>query len=75
MPDKPSIEELANQIQTAVNHLPQHLDQNQVEALIMTIAQGYAPTPQIAVEVILNAAASLQAYLEVVEEAQRATKQ
>lgn len=75
MPDKQSLAELANQIQTAVNHLPEHLDQNQVEALIMTIAQGYAPTLPIAVEVILNAAASLQAYLELVEEAQSATKQ
>lgn len=75
MPDKQSIEELASQIQNAINHLPEHLDQNQVEALIMTIAQGYAPTLPIAVEVILNAAASLQAYLEVVEEAQNATKQ
>lgn len=75
MPDNLSIDELANQIQTAISYLPEHLDQNQVEALIMTIAQGYAPTLPIAVEVILNAAASLQAYLDVVEEAQSAIKQ
>lgn len=75
MPDNPSIKELASQIQTAISHLPEQLDQNQVEALIMTIARGYAPTLPIAVEVILNAAASLQAYLEIVEEAQSATKQ
>ena len=73
--NEPSIDELAQQIQNAVDHLPAELKPEEVEALIMTIAQGYAPDLNTAFQVILNAAFSMKGYIEAVREAKAATKQ
>jgi hypothetical protein len=71
----PTVEVLSKQIQAAIKKLPERLDQQQVEALLMTIAQGYAPDLETAVDVLINAATCLQDYIDIVEEAQCATIQ
>ena len=50
------------------------MEPTQVEALIMTVAQAYAPTTRHAVIVILNAAITLQDYANTVDEAKDSTQ-
>jgi predicted lipase len=72
--DRPTTEELSKQIQRAIEKLPEMLDQNQVEALLMTIAQGYAPNLQTAVTVLFNAGITLEDVATAVHESETATK-
>jgi len=74
MSDRPTTEELSKQIQRAIEKLPEMLDQNQVEALLMTIAQGYAPNLQTAVTVLFNAGITLEDVATAVHESETATK-
>ena len=74
MSDRPTTEELSKQIQSAIEKLPEMLNQNQVEALLMTIAQGYAPNLQTAVTVLFNAGITLEDVATAVHESETATK-
>jgi hypothetical protein len=69
-----SIQELSNQIQRAIKMLPKELEQHQVEALLMTIAQGYSPDLQTAAKVLFNAGQILEDFVALVEESKSATK-
>ena len=73
MSDRPTTEELSKQIQSAIEKLPEMLDQNQVEALLMTIAQGYAPNLQTAVTLLFNAGITLEEVATAVHESDTAT--
>jgi len=68
------IQELSNQIQRAIKMLPKELEQHQVEALLMTIAQGYSPDLQTAAKVLFNAGQILEDFVALVEESKTATK-
>ena len=68
------IQELSNQIQRAIKMLPKELEQHQVEALLMTIAQGYSPDLQTAAKVLFNAGQILEDFAALVEESKTATK-
>ena len=68
------IQELSNQIQRAIKMLPKELKQHQVEALLMTIAQGYSPDLQTAAKVLFNAGQILEDFVALVEESKTATK-
>jgi hypothetical protein len=59
------IQELSNQIQRAIKMLPKELKQHQVEALLMTIAQGYSPDLQTAAKVLFNAGQILKISLHL----------
>ena len=65
---------LSNQIQRAIKMLPKELKQHQVEALLMTIAQGYSPDLQTAAKVLFNAGQILEDFVALVEESKTATK-
>jgi hypothetical protein len=69
-----SIQELSNQIQRAIKMLPKELEQHQVEALLMTIAQGYSPDLQTAAKVLFNAGQILEDFVALVEESKTSTK-
>jgi hypothetical protein len=69
-----SIQELSNQIQRAIKMLPKELEQHQVEALLMTIAQGYSPDLQTAAKVLFNAGQILEDFVALVEESKTETK-
>ena len=68
------IQELSNQIQRAIKMLPKELKQHQVEALLMTIAQGYSPDLQTAAKVLFNAGQILEDFVALVEESKTSTK-
>ena len=68
------IQKLSNQIERAIAMLPEDLEEHQVEALLMTIAQGYAPNLKTAVKVLLNAGLTLEDFVIVLNEAKTATK-
>ena len=68
------IQELSNQIQRAIKMLPKELEQHQVEALLMTIAQGYSPDLQTAAKVLFNAGQILEDFVALIEESKTATK-
>jgi hypothetical protein len=68
------IQELSNQIQRAIKMLPKELEQHQVEALLMTIAQGYSPDLQTAAKVLFNAGQILEDFVALVEESKTSTK-
>jgi hypothetical protein len=68
------IQELSNQIQRAIKMLPKELEQHQVEALLMTIAQGYSPDLQTAAKVLFNAGQILEDFVALVEESKTETK-
>jgi hypothetical protein len=68
------IQELSNQIQRAIKMLPKELKQHQVEALLMTIAQGYSPDLQTAAKVLFNAGQILEDFVALIEESKTATK-
>ena len=74
MSDRPTNEELSKQIQRAIEKLPEMLDPNQVEALLMTIAQGYSPDLQTAAKVLFNAGQILEDFVALVEESKTETK-
>jgi hypothetical protein len=74
-PRKPPTDKKVEQaVCNAMDCLPQTMKQEHVEALIMTIAQAYAPTTRHAVLAILNAAITLQDYANTLEEAENATQ-
>lgn len=68
------MEKLFDQIKEAIEHLPQDLQPHEVEALVMTIAQLYAPNLKIAVAVLIQAGIALENFIDTVEEAETATK-
>ena len=68
------IQELSNQIQRAIKMLPKELKQHQVEALLMTIAQGYSPDLQTAAKVLFNAGQIFEDFVALIEESKTATK-
>lgn len=61
--------QLTEQIERAIKMLPEELTQNQVEALLMTIAQGYAPDHETAAMVLVNAGIILKDFANDIEEA------
>ena len=69
-----NIDEVAKKVRNALDCLPTKMEPTQVEALIMTVAQAYAPTTRHAVIVILNAAITLQDYVNTFDEAKNATQ-
>jgi len=69
-----NIDEVAKKVRNALDCLPTEMEPTQVEALIMTVAQAYAPTTRHAVIVILNAAITLQDYANTVDEAKDSTQ-
>jgi hypothetical protein len=64
---------LTEQIERAIKMLPEKLTQNQVEALLMTIAQGYAPDHETAAVVLVNAGITLKDLADDIEEARTTT--
>lgn len=68
------MEKLSDQIKEAIEHLPEDLQPHEVEALVMTIAQLYAPNLKIAVAVLIQAGITLKDFIDTVEEAETATK-
>jgi hypothetical protein len=67
-------EKLSDQIKEAIEHLPEDLQPREVEALVMTIAQLYAPNLKIAVAILIQAGITLKDFIDVVEESETATK-
>jgi hypothetical protein len=70
----PELPEMAKKVQNALDCLPAEIEPEHIEALIMTIAQAYAPSIRHAIIVILNAAITLQDYVNTVDEAKNATQ-
>ena len=68
------MEKLSDQIKAAIEHLPEDLQAHEVEALVMTIAQLYAPNLKMAVAVLIQAGITLKDFIDIVEEAETATK-
>ena len=68
-------EDVPEHIQPVFNALPDTLKQEEVEAIIMAIAQIYAPTKHEAVGVLLQCAVILKNIYDTIEEAKTATKQ
>ena len=68
------MEKLSDQIKAAIEHLPEDLQAHEVEALVMTIAQLYAPDLKTAVAVLIQAGITLKDFIDIVEEAETATK-
>ena len=68
------MEKLSDQIKAAIEHLPEDLQAHEVEALVMTIAQLYAPDLKTAVAVLIQAGITLKGFIDIVEEAETATK-
>ena len=68
-------EDIPKQIQAAFDILPKTLKQEEVEGLLMAVAQAYAPTLQDAIVALLNSRIILQELKETIEEASTATKQ
>jgi len=74
VPTLNNTDEVAQKVQNALDCLPAEMEPAHVEALIMTIAQVYAPSTRHAVIVILNAAITLQDYVNTFDEAKNATQ-
>ena len=68
------MKKLSDQIKAAIEHLPEDLQAHEVEALVMTIAQLYAPNLKTAVAVLIQAGITLKDFIYIVEEAETATK-
>jgi hypothetical protein len=68
------MEKLSDQIKAAIEHLPEHLQPHELEALVMTIAQLYAPNLKTAVAILIQAGITLKEFIDIVEEAGTATK-
>ena len=68
------MEKLSDQIKAAIERLPKDLHPHEVEALVMTIAQLYAPDLKTAVAVLIQAGITLKDFIDIVEEAETATK-
>lgn len=73
MKKEPADAQLVAQIGDLVAQLPEELTPNQVEALLMTIAQGYAPDHETAAVVLVNAGITLKAIADMMLEAKNAT--
>jgi len=68
-------DEIPEHLKGVFAELPDTLEREEVEALLMTISQTYAPSLGAAINTLLRSAMVLKDIQDVLEEAKTATKQ